>query len=348
MKSNIIFGLCVMIFMYGCNPRVVTVVKHPYPAINQEETVTVYRYPKDVPADSEALGAISATDDGFTTRCDSVSVINLLKDESKKMGGNAFVITEYEYPSFWGSTCHQITGTALKVYDFNSPTITELGDSARLSDLQIIPAGRKMPRFVFSAYSGYGKRTAPLNPELTNFQKVYYQGLMSGLVSDLSAIYYYNDVGGVGLCYSGLNLWQNMYASGNSYNGHYTEGNWITYQNIYFIGLTYNARWFSSNYKFVISANIGLGYLGFYQWEHFADWIKKINGGTFGTLFELGASYQISKNWALGLKFTGIPGFIDSWTQSINGGYEITMTEPNKGEGLSNIKLSLGLHYFIW
>ncbi len=55
----------------------------------------------------QLLGRIEVKDSGFTLNCDYQTVKNLAKQQTLKLGGNSYVITEHKKPNAW-STCHRI------------------------------------------------------------------------------------------------------------------------------------------------------------------------------------------------------------------------------------------------
>ena len=68
----------------------------------------------EIPDKSEILGECKIGDSGFSTKCDYNTVLETLKSEARKVGGNAIKITKHKSPDF-GSTCHRMTATILKL-----------------------------------------------------------------------------------------------------------------------------------------------------------------------------------------------------------------------------------------
>ncbi len=59
----------------SCAPAVRTTVLKNYPAVSSD-SVVVYTKQAQVPNSAEALGSVRVYDGGFTTQCDSLTVVN--------------------------------------------------------------------------------------------------------------------------------------------------------------------------------------------------------------------------------------------------------------------------------
>jgi hypothetical protein len=295
------------------------------------------------PSNSESLGLIRIADTGFSTQCDSVTVVEHLKSEARKAGGNAVVVTEYLRPSFWRGSCHQMAGTILRVSDFNSTAFAASSDSAQFVSAHVLKPERKLSRITLGVDGGYGWRTAQLSPDLSEFHRAYFKGLMSGRVLGASFNYYFSDYFGLGLRYSNYNANQNMYAQ-NTDTG--VEGEWITKDLIYFVGPVYLMRLPLAKEKLNLNLGIGLGYLSYMSKKTFVNEKSNLYGATVGSCFNLGVEYKIEKNWALSLQANSQTGVLMNWTIEENGHKESYKADKT-GEGLQQLQLLLGLRYYI-
>ena len=343
MKLHFLFALLVVLCFTACAPRISTLMTKTYPSIKDDAPVEIFMDARAVPSGSESLGIIRITDTGLTTQCDSVTVVEHLKSEARKAGGNAVVVTEYIRPSFWRSNCHQMAGTILRVSNFDSGAIAVNSDSAQFANVHVIKPERKLSRITFAADFGYGWRTARLDPDLSGFDRAYYKGLMSGWVYDASFNYYFNDYYGLGLLYSAYIANQSMYGTDLSSG---VEGELKTNDLIYFVGPAFLMRLPLANEKWTLNCDIGAGYLNYISNRTFGREKARAYGATFGTYFNLGAEYKLEKNWALGLRLASIGGGLTSWTIEQNGYKEVIKADKG-GEGLQQLQLLLGLRYYI-
>ena len=116
MKQTLVLFAATLL-LGGCSPKVITRIEKSYPQRVAEEEVEVYESKANVPKPSERIGSVRVLDSGFSVKCKYGQVIALAKRETAKNGGNAFAITWDKPPSIWGSTCHQIEGDMLWVYN---------------------------------------------------------------------------------------------------------------------------------------------------------------------------------------------------------------------------------------
>ena len=343
MKSLFYLFLIGFLGFTSCTPYVMTNITKSYSPTLENVPIEIFMDANEVPHQSEALGLIRIADTGFSIKCDSITVVENLKNEARKVGGNAVVVTEYIRPSFWGSSCHQMAGTILRVSDFNNNVDMVSSDYDQFSYFQGNKRERKLPQFTLAADFGYGWRTAKLSKDLSGFQRAYYKGLMSGWVYDLSLNYYFNDYYGIGLLYSAYNSNQNMYGRDIDTG---IEGDIKTKQMIYFIGPSFLMRIPLVNSKLIPRCDIGIGYLNFMTNQTFVNERERIYGSTYGVYYNLGVEYKFDKNLALGLNVSSINGTLMSWTIEKNK-YKEKKNADEIGEGLKQYQILLGLRYYI-
>ena len=107
--------ILVLFVLASCSPKVMTNLNKKYEPLDYEQDVVVIGLTEGIPNDSEELGQVKIGDSGFTTNCDYEVVVGKAKDEARKAGGNAIKITEHKPPTVFGSSCHRITATILKL-----------------------------------------------------------------------------------------------------------------------------------------------------------------------------------------------------------------------------------------
>lgn len=311
--------------------------------MENNEPVEVFVYSTAVPSNSESLGVANITDSGFSTHCDSLTVVEKLKQEARKIGGNAVLITEYVKPSFWGSTCHQMTGIILRVFDFQSASLTTDSDSSQFVNVKTVRPERILPPMTLAANAGYGWRTATLSPDLIGFQREYAKGLMSGFAGDISFNYYFSDYWGLGVIGSAFFASQSMYGSSD-----FGEGNLRTNDIIYFAGPALLMRMPTRNEKWTLICNWGAGYAGYTSKLSFLNDRVNIQGATLGVYGVFGVEYKIEKNLAIGLNCSSISGVLGSWTVTTNGHKEsYRKNNIKEKESLNQIQVLLGIRYYL-
>jgi hypothetical protein len=347
MKTQLSIATIIFLLITGCSPRIGTVIQKTRPVGESHETIGVWMDVLTVPANSEVLGTVSVTDGGFTTKCDSLTVVNLLKEEARKAGGNAVLVTKYVKPSFWGSSCHQMTATILKINDYAAQDGMENPDSSRFALSPSIHLKRKLPKMNLSANLGQGWRLAQLNPNLPLAERVYQKNMMSGLTWDASFKYYLNDRYGIGLLYASYAAGQRAYGTA-TFNGVTEEGYRNTNNHIQFLGSAFSARVSSSNLQWLFDFTVGIGYLSYSSIDRFAIHIYKVNGSTAGDYTNLGIEYKFNKNWGIGVRCSLISGIVTKLAIEDDGHKEtLTVNNRNEGEGLGQIQLSAGIRYYF-
>ncbi|MDR2938481.1 MAG: hypothetical protein LBU92_06065, partial [Prevotellaceae bacterium] len=286
--KKVFFYLALPALASSCAPAVRAAVLKSYPAV-VPDSVVVYSKSHEVPATSEALGSVRVYDGGFTTQCDSLTVVNHVKLEVGKIGGNAALITEHKLPSFWTSTCHQMTATALRVNGLNTPML----DSAAVGQLLLKPA-RTQPRARFAANIGYGWRLAKISPSLTADARKDLEQRMSGMVWEFSAAYFFNDAMGIGVDYNGYGSTSN--SQGYLTNAPHITGSMHTSDMITYIGPAWVFR--SAYGKWILEGSMGIGYVGFTEKMTLRQYSGDAKGSTVGMKFSLGADYKLHENLA--------------------------------------------------
>ena len=116
--STLLFGIALA--FSACVPRVERSITKRYQPVNGVP-ITVYDKPTDVPVDYEVLGKLEANCIKEITNCDSTSLLNILKAETHKIGGNALLIDSYKKPSWKTNSLYALKAKPLMVFDFSSP-----------------------------------------------------------------------------------------------------------------------------------------------------------------------------------------------------------------------------------
>jgi len=112
----------VLISLSSCNPKISTSISRSYPPLDYQQEVVVIGLDQPEPDNAEVLGQVKTGDTGFSTNCSYEVVIDKIKLEARKAGGNAIKVIEHKTPSAMGSSCHRITARILRVENTESFT----------------------------------------------------------------------------------------------------------------------------------------------------------------------------------------------------------------------------------
>ncbi len=321
----------VLCLLASCSPKVTSTMYDFHPSLPPETPVKVF-YKEDLPTGSKEIGQVRVSDTGFSTGCDSLTVISKIKNEARKAGGNAVLITEHKKPSIWGSSCHQMTAMVLTVSDLSAPTLAK--DNSEESPTPVLLSESKMlPRFNLAINGGYGWRTAKMADGIDGLEKDYLKKLMSGFVWNASANYYFNDNYGLGLSYS-------AYSASTSLN------NLKSNDMITFVGPAFLMR-FSQNQKWIFNMSLGIGYIGYSSTHKSNGDQLKLTGGTVGFETAIGAEYKFSPSWGVGATLSTNSGLLNSITVNENGSERNIKLGKDEKEGLGQIRIAVGFRYYI-
>ena len=111
--------LLILFFLTACSPKINTQITKTYPTISYNQEVKVFGLKTVLPANVEVIGSVKIGDSGLTLNCTYEIVLENAKNEARKIGGNAIIITEHLYPNLLGSSCHRIKAHILKIIDFD-------------------------------------------------------------------------------------------------------------------------------------------------------------------------------------------------------------------------------------
>jgi len=106
--------------VHSCSPKITSSFVNSLPPLDYQEEVVVIPENGEVPPDLVEIGTIKVGDTGFTVDCDYETVLNALKLEARKHGGNVVKITSHQLPGYMGSSCHRLSGTVYRAEDPSS------------------------------------------------------------------------------------------------------------------------------------------------------------------------------------------------------------------------------------
>ncbi|NDW18214.1 porin family protein [Dysgonomonas sp. 216] len=347
MKKLTLVLIPILCLFASCAPKITTTIIKPYPSLQPDAPIEVL-FAQRIPAKAEEIGQVRISDSGVSTNCDSLTVINKIKDEARKAGGNTIIVTKHTKPSIWGSSCHQMTATVLNVSDFSDKDIAAnerryMSENAIIDSLYKTKNERLLPKFNLSANVGYGWRTAKTADGLGRDEKQIVDDLKSGFVWDISANYYINDNFGLGISNS------NYSSSTSAYGEHNDSGNSGTIKfndRITYIGPAFLMR-FSQNQKWIFNISLGIGYLGYSSESKLDRDFLKVTGSTVGFESRVGVEHKLAENWGIGISLSSHSGILSTLNVNDNGHKKTIDLDKDNKEGLGRIQLGIGMRYYI-
>lgn len=273
----------------------------------------MYELGEAIPNSAEPIGRVAVVDAGATSKCKYDQVLRIAREETAKVGGNGLAITEHELPSFWGSTCHQIAGTMLRMgdrtVDLQAPNpVAEailINKEAREERMR----KHQAPTNTVSLNIGYGYIYSSIyTPSQT------YKG-KSGLDWKLEYNWVHRSGMGFGLQYSGFRA---IFPE---------EG---------YMALIYIAPSFIGRTKcadaWILRYGVGIGYFGY------VDLLYETLSGV-GCDVSLGVEYMVSKHVGLGIDLQSVYGSLPE-----QDGVKLAKDEHS---GISRINIQGGVRIYF-
>lgn len=289
--------------LFSCNPRITSSLYNNYLAPECEEVIVINVDEVD-PETCCLLGKVKVDDTGFSINCDYERVIALAKTEAKKIGGNALKIIKHTKPSFFGSSCHQITAKILRIGICDDTLIQTINNP-----------DEELVKFNKSDLLGE-KGMVYLNLSFPEGNSLYiknkkdhkhYFGFL-GITTDLG--YYYSENKFINIGTGLITDFMLPLPAVIDREGEYemTSGAYIYFNHSHQFGrfalgygMNLSRNIYKHNYKagsyFIDSSEIALKDTGIYSIEE----------NRLG--FSLNAKYLVRKNFQLGIKY--MPSFID-------------------------------------
>ena len=118
MRRLLSFFLALLLISCASKMKLKGEASQQFTPLNKNDAVVIIEEYKKIPDSipSQTIGDFRLKDGGFTVDCSYEHVLNLAKEQARKLGGNAIKITEHKLPNTL-STCHQIKFKILKMDD---------------------------------------------------------------------------------------------------------------------------------------------------------------------------------------------------------------------------------------
>ena len=311
MKITNLTAIASLLLLTSCSPRVITSIVKTYPDMIPADSVYVIGLGEKVPNTAETIGRVSVVDRGTSTNCNYDQVLHLAQVATGKSGGNGLALTNHEKPSFWGSSCHQISGLMLRLSDKDVDTLrtNPVQDMIDL-DLEVarqIRADRKLPANNFEFNIGYGWVTSQLYDAYGNSA-----GSKGGMDWKIGYQYIWSSGWGIGVNYFGS---KTSFEVGD-------------------IQLSYIApecAWGMKSGKWIFKGGLGVG-LFLYN-----DPGYKTSG--LGVHASIGLEYMLSDHWGIGISANTMNASLPKQNN-----FEL---KDNEHSGITRFNLLGGLRWYF-
>lgn len=351
--KRILFVL-ILIILNSCAPSISTTSIQTSESLNAQDDVIVYQKGAILPQNLKLLGKTAIGDSGFTVNCGLDVMIEKAKNEARKIGANAIVITEHILPSIWGSSCHRIKADLVIIdtqskepLNIEAPIVKT--DSIKKSDAIIYSNNNSLKktksynRFLLSVNYGLGYRTADTEPGTSQIEKDFQNKLDSGNSFQIKAGYKVNKNTYYGLVYSkfssiaSLNNVIFTEPSGFKGDGSINQRNEINYFGLV-AGWTLNGFLKNDSFNFDFS----LGYIDYLEKRKYYN-TYQATGGNLGVGLDLSYYFGLNRYIKVGPTFSFSGGALKQYDITGNNGYNITVKLPEKTAlSLYRIDLMLG------
>lgn len=344
----------ISIIISSCSPKINTYVLEKNLPLKVNEKIVVYEKDQNKPEKSKVIATTKLGDSGFTTKCDYNTMLEIAKNEARKVGGNAIKITEHILPSVFGSSCHRIKADILKVESFELLTEIKKDSLPKSNVIKVyndekttnISTGKKYSKFILNASVGAAFRVGATPDGLTNEQKEYIKKLKSGTSYDFSTYYVKNETG-FGIKYNVYNsdgLIANQSISLN--DGTVIKGDFTDNIKISYIG---PSMIYSQNEDSKVGeANMefSLGYISYQNNSTIIGQPIKVTGSNLGAVGGFGYHFRIVPNFLIGGQINFIGGVLKRLKYTYaDGTTETVKLNEEELENLWRIDLAIGAKF---
>lgn len=345
----------ISIIISSCSPKISTYVLEKNSPLQVNEKIVVYEKDQNKPEKSKVIATTKLGDSGFTTKCDYNTMLEIAKNEARKVGGNAIKITEHILPSVFGSSCHRIKADILKVENFESLNINDVKKDSLSAKAPIAvfkennsrTNNYKKSKVLVLANAGFAFRVGGAPDGLTSEQEKYIKKLNSGSSFDISAYYLKDEVGGFGIKY-------NVYKSdgvlrnqpltlddGTVIRGDFSDDIKISYIGPSFIYTeSQDAKLGEANLE------VSMGYIAYQNNSKVIGVPVKITGSNLGMVAGMGYHFRITPNILLGGQVNFIGGVLKKIKMTYpDGTSETIKLGEDELENLWRIDLAIGAKF---
>lgn len=334
MKKYLLLLILVAGFLSSCAPKLTPFITMYNEPLSPGDPVIELPRSVELKDGYDMLGVVKVSNVNFSNYQDSIIVMYKIKEEARKVGGNAIIMTSDKKKASILSLSDSL------LYDSYPPLIEiakreekKLVENSLFVEELVKP--RLLPSFVLAGNIGYGYRTPKVDSRLTGTDKEIAKDTKSGMTWDASAKYYFNDKYGVGGMFS-------LFTSSSDVLAPIKTTNKIT-----FVGPAFLVRGGFGENKWILDCSLGLGYIGYELSAKYMGQYEKYTGASVGMLADLGLEHRFHENFGIAFNLTSTVGVLSEMTFNENGNKTTIKFDDDTLEGLHNVRLSIGLRYYI-
>lgn len=278
MKRYLLIAFTAVMFLTGCNPRVIVDVDKVLPATLADQVI-VFERADSLPVKCDTVGRLRVKDSGFTlpSRGTYPYVVSFAKMKAAECGANALNIDEHKLPK-GGTTTHRIWATMLSLPTAQESTFTAWAQQETNLNRDAAMVGRVLEDLShdFRPHHAVKVSTGPA----WIYSDIYTAtGVRKNTFAmDFMAEYEYTWKSGVGVGATFSQAW--------GFVG--DDRLKLTYAGPSFLYAYREAHHWGSEVAF------GIGY------ARYSDDYRSSNG--FGMLTKLGAEYLFTRHWGIGVE----------------------------------------------
>ncbi|MDO3693755.1 hypothetical protein QVZ41_02695 [Wenyingzhuangia sp. chi5] len=331
----------ISIIITSCSPYIRSDFSRNYASLTSNDSIKVLSpeiYLNRNNSRDLKIGTIIIGDKGATKNCDSITMLNIIKDSARVHGADLIGLTKHIKPSFWGSTCHQFSA------DFLRENVIKIDSSNQeyITLAEKIKKENSYNKFLFTYEASYLYRTVKEDNSNEFNQKVS-KLLKNGYGMSFAA--YYNNIknSGFGLKYKIMKYGGEL---GNAFisfdDGRSTENGTLSIDaNVNYFALSGRSDFrFGQKQKNNFYFEYSVGYASYNERSGINTKIKT-TGGNIGYDFNFGYLRNINSSCEIGLNLGYFASNISQLT--IDNGRETNTFNLEKSEALNLNNLNIGV-----
>lgn len=333
---NFILGIACLL---QAAPNVRKIIKKSYPAYSKNMPVLVCPTEQDVPSTAETLGTILITSQPGKNCLDSVSVLETLKRETRKTGGNTLHIKSLRKEE----NCYQMMAVIMRT---SEAVLRDSIPEAYADALSPFVSKRQniLSTWRIEAGVGYGCRTASIPDGLTPMMDYFVGQLTSGVSIHTSIDFFPSKYVGIGVMYYTYRAHADMWVSTDLSGG---GDPMICRDAINFIAPALLLRYPISS-RWTFDSRLAPGYINYKEKLTLLNNEAKVKGNSIGFHASISTEYKLADCFGVFFTISTTQGWIKNVTAEGTG---MTSTDvqlgSNETEALSQLSFGAGFRFHI-
>lgn len=196
-----------------------------------------------------------------------------------------------------------------------------------------------------SAHVGWSSMLAPTDPDLSELEKEYIEGLRTGINYGVELDLFFHEFLGFGGRYSFFNVSNEMHEyTVNPSNGPAVKGMRADELFIHSAEVKLMGRFPLEQNRLIVYSYISAGRVWYTDRQHFGGFTYRLKASTYSANAGLGIDYRIDESFGIGFQSSVMLGSINEVTMETNNGSSISI--PGE-QNISRLDLSLGIRWYL-